>query len=250
MVRGTGTRWRSELEQLIATELTERPDRDHPLWEVIVIDQLSANRWALMLKAHHTMVDGISEITLLESFSDQAAEERKISRKRLSRTPLLGRTERAVRAPISFSRHAIGTVRTLAPVLYAVIAPSSSSSLNGPIGRQRRYVVARTALPQVREIAKTFDFTVNDVAVAAIAAACRRLLLRRGEHPTSAELRIRSAISTRSTAAKRVLDNRVSAMIAHLPVEVDDPVVERLMGISTEIAVLFAHARAGRRRQH
>ncbi|MGY1901113.1 wax ester/triacylglycerol synthase domain-containing protein [Nocardia gipuzkoensis] len=63
----------SELKELIATELTERLDRDHPLWEVVVVDQLAEDRWVMILEAHHTMVDGISEITLLESFCDPAA---------------------------------------------------------------------------------------------------------------------------------------------------------------------------------
>ncbi|MGY1901112.1 WS/DGAT domain-containing protein [Nocardia gipuzkoensis] len=76
--------------------------------------------------------------------------------------------------------------------------------------------------------------TVNDVAVAAITAAYRRLLLSRGEHPTPTELRIVIPVSTRTTEAKLVLDNRVSAVIAHLPIEVDHP-VERLIAVHEQI---------------
>ncbi|MGV9611696.1 wax ester/triacylglycerol synthase family O-acyltransferase [Nocardia xishanensis] len=226
-----------ELKELIATELTERLDRDHPLWEVVVVDQLTEDRWVMILKAHHTMADGISEITLLESFCDPAAtevgEHRRPNGKR-ARTGLLRLLKEAIRAPVTIPRSAVGAVRTLAPVLYAAIAPASESSLNGPIGRQRRYAVARTMLPQVREIAAAFDVTVNDVAVAAIAAAYRRLLLSRGEHPTPTELRIVVPVSTRTTEAQHVLDNRVSAVIAHLPIEVDHP-VERLLAAHEQI---------------
>ncbi|WP_068054967.1 wax ester/triacylglycerol synthase family O-acyltransferase [Nocardia xishanensis] len=226
-----------ELKELIATELTERLDRDHPLWEVVVVDQLTEDRWVMILKAHHTMADGISEITLLESFCDPAAtevgEDRRPNGKR-ARTGLLRLLKEAIRAPVTIPRSAVGAVRTLAPVLYAAIAPASESSLNGPIGRQRRYAVARTMLPQVREIAAAFDVTVNDVAVAAIAAAYRRLLLSRGEHPTPTELRIVVPVSTRTTEAQHVLDNRVSAVIAHLPIEVDHP-VERLLAAHEQI---------------
>ncbi|MGY2126585.1 wax ester/triacylglycerol synthase family O-acyltransferase [Nocardia gipuzkoensis] len=227
----------SELKELIATELTERLDRDHPLWEVVVVDQLAEDRWAMILKAHHTMVDGISEITLLESFCDPAAgdagEHRRPSGGR-ARTGILKRLKEVVQAPVTFPRSAVAAVRTLAPVLYAAIAPADESSLNGPIGRQRRYALARTMLPQVREIAAAFDVTVNDVAVAAITAAYRRLLLSRGEHPTPTELRIVVPVSTRTTEAKLVLDNRVSAVIAHLPIEVDHP-VERLIAVHEQI---------------
>lgn len=48
----------STLHELIATELEQRLDRDHPLWQCVVVEQLSSNRWALIVKAHHSMVDG------------------------------------------------------------------------------------------------------------------------------------------------------------------------------------------------
>ncbi|MFQ6328675.1 wax ester/triacylglycerol synthase family O-acyltransferase [Nocardia sp. CWNU-33] len=227
----------TELREVVATELTERLDRDHPLWEVVVVDHLAQDRWAMILKAHHTMVDGISEITLLESFCDPVADdagEHGPATGRRSRASLLKRMFEMIQAPVTIPRLAIGTVRTLAPVLYAAIAPAGESSLNGPIGRQRRYTVARTMLPQVREICSAFSVTVNDVAVAAIAAAYRRLLLGRGEHPTPTTLRIVVPVSTRTTEAKSVLDNRVSAMISHLPIEIDDP-VERLMTVHQQI---------------
>ncbi|MGY1949053.1 wax ester/triacylglycerol synthase family O-acyltransferase [Nocardia asiatica] len=226
-----------ELQELIATELTERLDRDHPLWEVVVVDQLTENRWVMILKAHHTMVDGISELTLLESFCDpgpvDVGEHRGPNGKR-SGAGILQLLKKAMRAPVAIPRSVVGTVRTLAPVLYAAIAPADESSLNGPIGRQRRYTVARAMLPQVREIATAFDVTVNDVAIAAITAAYRRLLLSRGEHPTPTELRIVVPVSTRTTEAKQVLDNRVSAVIAHLPIELDQP-VERLIAVHEQI---------------
>ncbi|WP_068001049.1 wax ester/triacylglycerol synthase family O-acyltransferase [Nocardia pseudobrasiliensis] len=231
----------SALRELVATELTERLDRDHPLWEVVVVDRLSDDRWALIVKAHHTMVDGISGVTLFESFCDAAEDEprgwRAPGRTR-SYTSLPRVVAGVIRLPYIVPRVTVGTVRILAPVLLAAVTPVAESSLNGPIGRQRRYVVARTLLPQVREIGAAFGVTVNDVAVAAIAAAYRRLLLSRGEEPTAGKLRIMVPVSMRTANAKEVLDNRVSAMIPYLPIEIEDP-VERL---------LVAHQRIARHR--
>ncbi|NKY32931.1 wax ester/triacylglycerol synthase family O-acyltransferase [Nocardia speluncae] len=225
----------TELEQLIANELTERLDRDHPLWTVVVVERLAGDRWALILEAHHTMLDGISEITLLESFCDPVAPDHRegptVTRSRLG---YAGRMKKAAQASVALPGSAVRAIRVLAPVLYAVIAPASDSSLNGPLGRRRRYTIARTHLPQVREVAATFDVTVNDVAVAAVAAAYRRLLSGRGEQPVPADLRIVIPISTREENRKQVLDNRVSAMIAHLPVEIDHP-VRRLMTVHEQI---------------
>lgn len=118
--------------------------------------------------------------------------------------------------------------------LWEVVAPDGASSLNGPIGRQRRYAVARTTLTQIQEIASAFDVTSNDVAVATIAAAYRRVLLNRGEHPTATTLRIVVSVSTRTPETERVLDNRPAAVISYLPVDTDHP-VERLRTVHEQI---------------
>ncbi|MGV9840139.1 wax ester/triacylglycerol synthase family O-acyltransferase [Nocardia niigatensis] len=231
------------LRDLIATELTARLDRDHPLWRLVVVENLAGGRWAMLLLAHHTMVDGVSEITAFESLCDPVDGEaigatgprENPSRSGLPATRgLLGSMWWALRLPYTVPRTAFGAIRAAGPVLYAAIAPAEASSLNGPIGRQRRYAIARTDLPQVREIGAAFGVTVNDIAVAAIAAAYRRLLLSRGEQPAPGKLRIVVPVSRRGADAKTVLDNRVSAMIPDLPIEVEDP-VERLLAVHERI---------------
>ncbi|WP_084526211.1 wax ester/triacylglycerol synthase family O-acyltransferase [Nocardia vaccinii] len=224
-----------ELRELVATELTERLDRDHPMWEVVVVEHLADERWALITKAHHTVIDGISGVTLFESFCDPIPDGRPAGTAKPSHIGPARLLSGVLRLPYTVPRVALGTVRTLAPVLLAAVTPVAETSLNGPIGRQRRYAVARTELPHVREIGAAYGVTVNDVAVAAIAAAYRGLLLRRGEHPAAGTLRIVVPVSMRKPDAKYVLDNRVSAMVPYLPIEVVDP-VERLLAAHQRIA--------------
>lgn len=230
----------AELRELVAAQLTERFDRDHPLWRLLVVEQLAGNRWAVLLMAHHTMVDGISEVTLFESLCDPADGDGRgpgASGAKPARAGLPGFTElldATLRLPFTVSRSIFGAVRAVAPVLYAAVAPAESSSLNGAIGGQRRYAVAKAELPQVREIAAAYEVTVNDVAVAAIAAAYRGLLRSRGERPTSGKLRIVVPVSRRAADAKYVLDNRVSAMIPRLPIEIEHP-VDRLLTVHEQI---------------
>ncbi|MFE9325008.1 wax ester/triacylglycerol synthase family O-acyltransferase [Nocardia sp. NPDC052278] len=220
------------LFELIATELAERLDRDHPLWQCTVVEHVADDRWALIVRAHHSLVDGVSGISLLESFCDRSPKDRptrKPPQNHETRTAAewFGLAVKGLRMPLVAPRFVVGTLRSLAPVVLATISPAAGSSLNGPIGLQRRYVAVRMSLSDVREVGSAFGVTVNDVVLAAVTAAYRSLLLRRGEEPTGDKLRILVPVSMRPTDAKYILDNRVSAMLPHLPIDIADP-VERL----------------------
>lgn len=216
---------------LIAAELEKRLDRDHPLWQCVIVEGLTDDRWAMFVKAHHSLVDGVSGVTMFASFCDRADGSADVDEpgevngdRSVSR---LGWVRKGLRLPLELPGHTLGLVRGLIPVVAAVLSPTAGSSLNGTIGQQRRYTAARTSLSEVREISKAFGVTVNDVVLATVAGAYRGLLLKRGEEPADDMLRMLVPVSMRSTHAKFVLDNRVSAMLPLLPVHLDDP-AERL----------------------
>ncbi|MVU78322.1 wax ester/triacylglycerol synthase family O-acyltransferase [Nocardia sp. ET3-3] len=224
----------AELREFIATELVERLDRDHPLWECVVVERVAGRGWALIVKAHHSLVDGISGVSLFESLCD--AHE-------VAQPPAGERADGAarpknwfdwavtgLRLPIDVPRYALGMARSLAPVAAALVSAPTASSLNGPIGRQRRYVIARASLAEIREIGRGFDATVNDVVLAAVTSAYRAVLLGRGEDPTGNSVRILVPVSMRAADAKKAFDNRVSAVLSLLPLHLEDP-VERLRTI-------------------
>ncbi|MEC3918693.1 WS/DGAT/MGAT family O-acyltransferase [Nocardia sp. CDC160] len=219
------------LFELIATEVAARLDRDHPLWQCVVVERLTQGRWALLLKAHHSVVDGISGVNLLADLCDpdgagNIAEAAKPEATNGSRG-WIDWTRIALRLPFDMPRVALHTVRGLAPVAEALVSATAQSSLIGAIGQQRRYTVTRASLAEIKEIGTVFGTTVNDVVLTAVAGAYRALLLQRGEQPTHDTLRMLVPVSIRSPDALHVLDNRVTAMLSYLPVHLADP-VERL----------------------
>ncbi|MFQ6328617.1 wax ester/triacylglycerol synthase family O-acyltransferase [Nocardia sp. CWNU-33] len=225
------------LHELIATEMEERLDRDHPLWQCIVVEHLAGDRWALIVKVHHSMVDGISGITLFERLCDSPRQQvaplpQSVDNRSRDWRGLL---VKGLRLPIDVPRAVLETVRGAVPIVLEAVLPAAGSSLIGPIGRQRRYAVARTSLPEVKEIGAAFGVTVNDVALAAVAAAFRAVLLQRGEQPTADMLRILAPVSVRAKDAKDILDNRVSAVLPLLPIELEDP-VQQLSAVHTRMA--------------
>ncbi|WP_067822173.1 wax ester/triacylglycerol synthase family O-acyltransferase [Nocardia inohanensis] len=227
---------------VVAGEVADRLDRDHPLWRCTVVERLAGDRWAILLMAHHSVLDGVSGIGLLTGFCDPraAAETPSATADSAdggSSADWYRRMMSLARLPIDLPLGTIRTVRGLLPVMSAFLSATEGSTLIGAIGQQRRYTVTRAALDDIREIGHAFDATVNDVVLAVITAGYRALLLHRGEDPTPDKLRILVPVSTRAADAKSVLDNRVSAVLPLLPVHVGDP-VERLAVIS------------GRMRQH
>jgi diacylglycerol O-acyltransferase len=49
-----------EFRKLVGRIMSQQIDRSKPLWEIWKVDGLEGDRWALALKTHHCMVDGVS----------------------------------------------------------------------------------------------------------------------------------------------------------------------------------------------
>ena len=61
---------RFALEQLVGRVMSHPLDRRRPLWEMWVIEGLGDDRWAMLSKVHHCMVDGIAGSDLLAVIMD------------------------------------------------------------------------------------------------------------------------------------------------------------------------------------
>jgi WS/DGAT/MGAT family acyltransferase len=253
-----------QLAELMARVMSERLDRDRPLWEYWVIEGLSEDRWALISKVHHSMVDGIAGTDLYRAIFDYtpepappaAADDRIVgaepSAASLAAWAALGMAALPARQVLALSRAAASPVRTLQQTAgtaraMAKLAPSlwpaSKSSLRGQIGRERRYTWARASLDDIKMVKRELGGTVNDVVLAAISSGFRAFLLARGELPGSHEVPSLVPVSLRAPGDEDIYDNRVSAVVADLPVHIADP-VERLTAVRAELQSLKASKEA------
>lgn len=222
---------------LVARVMGQRLDRDRPLWESWVIEGLSGGRWAVLSKVHHCLADGVSGAQLhaaLFTATPQPAGEPDWHTEPLPGTATLVRDAvvelaagsmrllaRTLRDPSALRGQVADTVAGLGRMA-AVLAPASPSSLTGPIGRPRRYAVARASLPDLRAVGAAFGATVNDVALTAISLGFRELLHHRGERSDADTLRAVVPVSVRANGN---LDNQISVLLPTLPVEIADPVI-------------------------
>ncbi len=247
-----------QLADLMARVMSQRLDRDRPLWEYWVVEGLPEGRWALISKTHHCMVDGVSGTDLYRVIFDFSpepsapapADDRTVNaepsavelaaRAALDAVVLPAREALALRGaaadPAGALRQAAEMARALARLAPAA-RPATGSSLSGHIGRQRRYTWARVSLEDVKTIKQALGGTVNDVVLTAISGGFRALLLARGEQPGPHMVRSLVPVSVRAPGAESVYDNQVSALLADLPVHVADP-VERLAAVRSELTTL------------
>jgi WS/DGAT/MGAT family acyltransferase len=234
------------LKRLAGRLFSQRLDRTKPLWEIWLVEGLAGDRFALIGKTHHALVDGISGVDVTTILFDAEAEPAarqepatdwvpapEPSRAQLLASALIERATtpaeaaRGVRALMRAPRHVAGRVaeglRAVGALAWAAGDPAPPSSLNVEIGPHRRYTWVDADLDRFRDIKTRLGGTVNDVVLAAVAGALGRYLRAHGEDTDGLVLKAMVPVSVRADVQRGALGNRVAAMWAPLPVGVDDP---------------------------
>ncbi|MGD9736673.1 MAG: wax ester/triacylglycerol synthase family O-acyltransferase [Solirubrobacterales bacterium] len=249
----------AQLKRLTARIFSQALDRSKPLWELWLAQGLERDRFAILTKTHHAMVDGISGVdigTVLFDF-EPVPEPVQIEDDWVPQPPpgtaelvargvsdaiatpihLAQRAVDAVRHPETTARRAVEAVEGLSEIASAFADPAPDVPLNQPIGPHRRYVWTSSELASFKRIKDALGGTVNDVVLAAVTGSLRNWLQRRGLRTEGLELRALVPVSIRTEDERGNLGNRIALMRGPLPVYVGDP-VRRLRTISEEMAGL------------
>jgi WS/DGAT/MGAT family acyltransferase len=260
-VRYTGLpkpRGEREALNLMARVMSRPLDRRRPLWEMWVFD-LPDNRFAIIQKTHHCLIDGISGVDvgtvvldlsadpppsepsppwqpaplptkaqlLRDAFVERATQPREMARVvRAFTRPHRAVMERAVeigKGVVAFSRASFDR----APV----------TSLSRQIGPHRRFEIVRMRLDDVKRVKNRFGCTVNDVVLSVVTGGLRALLESRGDPLAGLVLKAMVPVSVRDPSKRMTYGNMVSMMSADLPVGEPD-VAKRVEAIRTGMAGL------------
>jgi diacylglycerol O-acyltransferase / wax synthase len=254
-----------ELRNLVGRLMAQKLDRAKPLWEIWMVEGLEEDRWALVSKVHHCMVDGVSGTDLLGLILDTSpdTEPEEPGEWLVGPTPagwelafeavagLLTSPFEAARVfrvqtgwPETPRRAAnqLGEFLSGLRITASNFMSPSTGTLNGPIGPHRRWVATSLSVADIKTVRHALGGTFNDVVLAVITRGFRDLLLSRGEsteHPirTMVPVYVRPRDERGRATGDGKLANKVSAMFADLPVGLADP-VERLTAISAQMAGL------------
>ncbi len=235
-----------QLFRLAGRIASQQLDRDRPLWESWMIEGLEDDRFALLFKTHHSLVDGISGVDLatvlfdierqpsappadLEPWQPHAepsgADLVLAGARDMVKTSagLLGRAVRAATKPATTLNLIRDAVEGVGEIMWAGLNPAPHTPLNVAIGPHRRYAVSRQRLAEYKEVKDQLGGTVNDVVLTVVSGALARWLRARGIRTEGLEMRALVPVSVRTEAQRGTLGNQLAAMRGPLPVYISDP---------------------------
>lgn len=248
-----------QLKRLCGRILSQKLDATKPLWEIWFVEGLEGGRFAMVCKAHHCMVDGVSGIDLLTVLlsptpeTDFDAGEPWIPRPAPSPTQLVaGELWRRAAMPLDLARaaarvvseparilgDAVETAVGLANVIGETTTPASETPINPErIGPHRRFDWTRMDLNEIKAVKTRLGGTVNDVVLATVVGALRRFLPKRGVRVEDLDFRALVPVSVRRKNEHGTLGNKVAQMMARLPLDERDPYrrLERVTAVTTQL---------------
>lgn len=235
-----------ELKILASRLFSQALDRSKPLWEMFLVEELEGDRFAIIIKSHHAMIDGISGVDIGTVIFDVTADAEPIvpkeewkprplpsnlnllerGAKELATEPVkLGeKAINALRKPSSLAGRVGESAEGLAEVARALADSAPDVPLNVPIGPHRRITWTSADLTDYRKVKDIFGTTVNDVVLAVAAGSIREWLIKRGVDTDGLELRAMVPVSVRADDERGQLGNKLATMRAPLPVYEADPV--------------------------
>lgn len=234
-----------QLRELAGRIVSTKLDRAKPLWELWVVEGLSNDRWAIIAKIHHCMIDGLSGVDLttilLNVVPDPAIEDEPAWTPRPAPTP----TQLAVAEAARFTRRMIDglsnvsemvkdgksitdravdkSAAALSSLKSGWLTPSAKTPLNPDIGPSRRFNWTEMDLAEVKRVKDVLGGSVNDVVLATTAGAVRLFLIEERHYdPGQAEFRAMNPVSTRSRSQQGQMGNQVAMWLVDMPIGESD----------------------------
>ncbi len=217
----------------LAGELMERPlERGRPPWRMYVIGGEDGGPFAVLVKLHHALADGMRAIAIGAGIFDEIA-------------PLAGRARGGASSarsrpvpprswmpgPRQVAGLALDRIEDLGRafgvgaslVRASRLDPRGAPALVARSSGTRRLATADLDLAAIQRIRRAAGGTANDVLLAVVAGALRRWMLERGETLPADDPRALVPVSRRRPGQPAATGNKLSAYLLGLPVREPDP---------------------------
>lgn len=236
---------------ILISRLHARPlDREHPLWEIYIIEGLDnvegapEGSFAMFSKTHHAAIDGTSGMEMTAALHDLSPDYQMSKRPATinidsepSKVEMILRSQlNAIRKPFHFLSVARNTVPGMAKA-YAGLSKGKLNRVkniprtrfNGTVSPHRVFDAINVSLDDVKKIKNSVPgATVNDAAIAIVGGALRKYLQAHKELPEES-LAAMAPVNVRSDKDKTG-GNIVSTMTVQVRSDIADP-QKRLLAV-------------------
>lgn len=231
-----------QLRNLAARIFSQQLDRSKPLWELWLVEGLHDGRFAVIGKSHHALVDGVSGVDITTVLFDLEREPQNPPVRPPTWAPRPEPTDlkllsdalhervtspreiaRGLRAALRGPRQVLSGISDTGKMVGAGMS-APSTPFNVEIGPHRRLAFVSTDLDALKAVKNEHGGTVNDVVLSVVSGAIGNYLRARGHDTEDLEIRAMVPVSVRADEEHGALGNRISAMMAPLPVWCEDPV--------------------------
>ncbi|MCC6847201.1 MAG: wax ester/triacylglycerol synthase family O-acyltransferase [Deltaproteobacteria bacterium] len=257
-----------QLKRLAARLMSQALDRGRPLWEMWVVEGLPDDRFAIVTKVHHCMIDGVGSVRLTGALLRPTPDRPTaidpppswIPRPEPSPTELvvaelahrIATPARALAAGVRAAAQparALGGARDIATALGASLGAglrsASPTPLNVPIGPHRRFDWTTADMEALKAVRARHGGTVNDVVLTVLAGALRAFLRRRGLDPNALDFRVMVPVNVRDTTSRDEVGNRVAMIVVRLPLAERDPLERLRLTVAETMRVKRSQQAAG-----
>lgn len=253
-----------QLKRLAGRIMSQKLDRAKPMWELWIVEGLEEKRFALIVKAHHCMVDGISGIDLLTSIlrlEPEVAQTQQtktwlprlqpsgvrlladeVTRRACLPLDMARAIPRVAANPLRWAGALRESVAGVAEAVGAGFVRTTATPLNPDIGPYRKFDWTEFEIDEIKSIRDAFGGTLNDVVLATVAGAVGRFLRSRGETVTEDTVfRVMVPVSIRTKSERGAPGNRVVNFFARLPIHERNP--RRRLELTTQMTAELKNSR-------
>jgi diacylglycerol O-acyltransferase / wax synthase len=228
-----------ELLELASRLHSSLLDRHRPLWEAYFVEGLNDGRFALYSKFHHSLIDGVSALKLMQRTLSTDANDSEL---RAIWSLPRRRRQSPDRSRWQMLRQLAGSVAAFGPSTWSLARAAlveqqltlpfaaPRTMLNVPIGGARRVAAQSWSLDRIKSIKQAAGVTVNDVVLAMCSGALRYYLLDEHALPDTPLIAM-VPVSLRRAEEADAGGNMVGSILCNLATDVEDP-AKRLETIS------------------
>ena len=238
----------NELKALAGKLFSQVMDRQHPLWDITVVNNLKGNRTGIIFRLHHCLADGIAGVGLMNVLLDSSPEAPHLPKKRIkfkppapadpwnsltagivdSYTDFVKRILSALADLLSMAERTALTGGDLVREEYANLLPEITAfterlRFNVLYRGPQKFACAKIPLPEVKAIRRACGTSVNDVILALVTATIRSYCEGHGDRTKGKLLRIMVPVNLRSNGDASELGNRISLVPVTLPLGIRHP---------------------------